>query len=45
LADEQEKIETAVLRAVRERKTTSDISGKLGTREAGEWVAEAVSRG
>lgn len=45
LAKEQEKIETAVLQAVREGKTTSDIGGKLGTREAGEWIAEAVSRG
>ena len=44
-AKEAEKIEAAVLQAVREKKTTSDIGGKLGTREAGEWVAEAVSRG
>jgi len=40
-----EKIEAAVLAAVREKKTTADIGGTLGTREAGEWVANLVSRG
>jgi 3-isopropylmalate dehydrogenase len=40
---EAEKIEAAVLEAVREKKTTSDIGGTLGTREAGQWVAERVS--
>ena len=39
LTSEAEKIEAAVLAAVRERKTTQDIGGPLGTREAGEWVA------
>jgi 3-isopropylmalate dehydrogenase len=39
-----EKIEGAVLEAVRQKKTTTDISGSLGTREAGEWVANQVSR-
>jgi len=42
---EAAKIEAAVLEAVRQRKTTADISGSLGTREAGEWVANFVSRG
>ncbi len=37
---EAEKIEVAVLEAVRQKKTTQDIGGTLGTREAGEWVAE-----
>jgi len=37
---EAEKIEAAVLEAVRQKKTTQDIGGSLGTREAGEWVAE-----
>ena len=41
---EAEKIEAAVLEAVREKKTTPDVGGMLGTREAGEWVAERVSR-
>jgi 3-isopropylmalate dehydrogenase len=41
---EAETIEAAVLEAVRERKTTQDLGGSLGTRGAGEWVAEEVSR-
>jgi 3-isopropylmalate dehydrogenase len=41
---EAEKIEAAVLDSVRRRKTTSDIGGTMGTREAGEWVAEMVAR-
>ena len=40
---EADKIEAAVLEAVREKKTTQDIGGTLGTKEAGEWVAKAVS--
>ena len=39
-----DKIEAAVLQAVRQKKTTEDIGGKLGTREAGQWVVDAVSR-
>ena len=39
---EAEKIEAAVFEAVRQKKTTKDIGGPLGTREAGEWVAERV---
>src|ERR1022692_1277954 len=38
-----QKIEAAVLEAVRQKKTTADIGGTLGTREAGEWVAERGS--
>lgn len=41
---EARKIEAAVLESVRQRKTTSDIGGALGTREAGEWVAERVAQ-
>ncbi len=37
------RIESAVLEAVRRRKTTQDIGGSLGTRDAGEWVAAHVS--
>ncbi len=44
LTKEAEKIEGAVLDAVRRKKTTQDIGGPLGTREAGEWVAERVSK-
>src|SRR5437660_2950765 len=32
-------IEGAVLEALRQKKTTQDVGGSLGTREAGEWVA------
>jgi 3-isopropylmalate dehydrogenase len=35
---EAERIEAAVLEAVRQKKTTVDVGGNLGTREAGEWV-------
>jgi 3-isopropylmalate dehydrogenase len=39
------EIEAAVLEAVRQKKTTPDIGGTLGTREAGEWVAKRVESG
>src|SRR5271156_4758939 len=42
---EAEKIESAVLEAVKQKKTTQDVGGALGTREAGEWVANFVGRG
>ena len=45
MTTEAQRIEAAVLEAVRQKKTTSDIGGTLGTREAGEWVAEKVGRG
>jgi 3-isopropylmalate dehydrogenase len=38
------KIEAAVLEAVRHKKTTQDIGGPLGTKAAGEWIAERVTR-
>ena len=44
LAAEAAKIEAAVLAAVRQKKSTEDIGGSLGTREAGEWVAQKVVR-
>ncbi len=40
---EAERIEAAVLEAIRQGQTTTDIGGKLGTREAGEWVANRVA--
>lgn len=43
LTVEAQKIEVAVLEAVQQRRTTSDLGGSLGTREAGEWVAERVA--
>lgn len=41
---EARKIEAAVLEAVREKKTTSDIGGTLGTREVGDWVARRLGQ-
>lgn len=40
---EPDRIEAAVLEAVRQKKTTQDIGGTLGTREAGEWVTARIS--
>ena len=40
---EADRIETAVLEAVRQKRTTQDIGGALGTKEAGEWVANKLS--
>ena len=37
---ESQKIEAAVLEAVRQKKTTQDVGGKSGTKEAGEWIAQ-----
>ena len=45
LMKEAEKIEAAVLEAVRQKKTTQDIGGTLGTSEAGEWVADHIRHG
>ena len=44
-AVEAEKIESAVLEAVRQKKTTQDIGGMLGTKEVGEWIAQRVRNG
>src|SRR5208283_3173725 len=44
LTREAEKIEAAVLEAVKQKKTTQDLGGTLGTREAGEWIAESTNR-
>ncbi len=33
-------IESAVLRAVQEKKTSNDVGGALGTREVADWIAE-----
>jgi 3-isopropylmalate dehydrogenase len=38
--DAARKIEAAVLEAVRQKKTTQDVGGTLGTKEVGEWIAE-----
>jgi 3-isopropylmalate dehydrogenase len=43
MTPEAERIGAAVLDAVRQKKTTQDIGGSLGTREAGEWVAKRMA--
>jgi len=44
LSNESDRIELAVLEAVRQRKTTEDVRGKLGTREVGDWIANKLTR-
>jgi 3-isopropylmalate dehydrogenase len=44
MAKEAARIEAVVLEAVRQKKSTQDVGGSLGTREAGAWVADAVRR-
>ncbi|HEX4427439.1 MAG TPA: 3-isopropylmalate dehydrogenase [Terriglobales bacterium] len=41
--EESRKIETAVLEAVQQNRTTHDVGGALGTSEVGEWVANRVA--
>jgi len=43
MTEQAEKIEAAVLEAVRQKKCTTDIGGSLGTKEAGEWVASFIA--
>ena len=43
LSREAARIEESVLEAVRQKKTTTDIGGTLGTKEAAEWVLGAVA--
>src|SRR5205085_12056320 len=43
LAVQAGKINQAVLAAVRGKRTTQDIGGRLGTRECGEWIADCVA--
>jgi len=40
---ESKRIESAVLEALRQKKTTPDTGGRLGTREVGEWIAASVA--
>ena len=40
---EADKIEAAVLEGVRQKKTTQDVGGSLGTKEAGEWIVARLS--
>jgi 3-isopropylmalate dehydrogenase len=41
---EAQKIESAVLDAVRQQKMTVDVGGPLGTRECAQWIAERVAK-
>jgi 3-isopropylmalate dehydrogenase len=41
---EAQKVEAAVLDAVRENKTTADVGGSLGTRECAAWIADRSAR-
>ena len=41
---ESSRIEAAVLEAVRQKQTTSDIGGTLGTRESADWIASSINR-
>jgi 3-isopropylmalate dehydrogenase len=43
LTREAGKIEAAVLAAVRQKKITADVGGTLGTREAGECIANSLT--
>ncbi|MGA2690672.1 MAG: isocitrate/isopropylmalate family dehydrogenase [Candidatus Korobacteraceae bacterium] len=43
LTAEAGKIENAVLEAVRQKKTTVDVGGAMGTRECAAWIAERVA--
>jgi len=40
---EADRINSAVLEAVRNKKITQDVGGTLGTREVGNWIARAVA--
>jgi isocitrate/isopropylmalate dehydrogenase len=41
---EANAIETAVREALREGKTPAELGGALGTREVGDWLANAVAK-
>jgi 3-isopropylmalate dehydrogenase len=43
-AKEAAKINTAVLAAVEQKKTTGDIGGELGTRESAAWISGQTAR-
>ena len=42
LTAEAKAVDAAVLKAVREGQVTADVGGKLGTREAGDFIAKAI---
>jgi 3-isopropylmalate dehydrogenase len=42
MSHEAQRINRAVLEAVRQKKTTADVGGSLGTRESTDWIASQV---
>jgi 3-isopropylmalate dehydrogenase len=42
-SDEAKAIERAVEAAIAQNQTTSDIGGRLGTREVGDWIAKRIT--
>ncbi|HEV2021489.1 MAG TPA: isocitrate/isopropylmalate family dehydrogenase, partial [Terriglobales bacterium] len=44
LAKEADKIDAAILEAVRQKKTTFDVGGTLGTKESAAWIAKQVAK-
>jgi 3-isopropylmalate dehydrogenase len=42
MTDEAAAIDAAILKAVRDNQVTSDIGGRLGTREAGDYITAAI---
>ena len=44
LSDAARRISQAVAETVREKKTTQDVGGNLGTKESGEWIARRVAK-
>ena len=42
--DEAAAVQTAVRASVHERQTTHDLGGPLGTREAGDWLANYIAK-
>ena len=45
LAKEAGKIDAAIIEAVRQKKTTSDVGGTLSTKESAAWIAGKVAKG
>jgi 3-isopropylmalate dehydrogenase len=42
MKEEAQMIEKAVIKAVKENQTTSDLGGSLGTRAVGDFVARTI---
>ena len=43
-ADEAATVQAAVRASIHEKQTTQDLSGSLGTREVGDWLANYIAR-